>query len=317
MTEHPLTLNTPDGHTIAGQQYLPAQPVAILVISHGMAEHGDRYQELARWLGAHNILVITYHHRGHGPHCPAKHQGHYADQNGWQRVVGDLAQVVETARKQHPGLPVNLLGHSMGSFIAQSYAQQYGDRINTLILSATNRIHRPQLVASRLLVNLIASVRGRRHRSRLIGKMTFGQFNRAFRPNRTGSDWLSRDPDQVDHYEADPSCGFDCTVGLWQDFIGGMLSIRPATWNRDLPVHLLSGTADAVGEMGKGVRQHFQTIRESGIEQVTLRLFDGGRHEMLNETNRMEVWRYVLTLCRIQSPARSEAGDLPLAQSLP
>jgi alpha-beta hydrolase superfamily lysophospholipase len=147
--------------------------------------------------------------------------------------------------------------------------------------------------------------------------MTFGQFNRAFRPNRTGSDWLSRDVEQVDRYEADPSCGFDCTVGLWQDFIGGMLSIRPATWHRDLPVHLLSGTADAVGEMGKGVRQHFQTIRESGIEQVTLRLFDGGRHEMLNETNRMEVWRYVLTLCRIQSPARSEAGDLPLAQSLP
>src|SRR5690554_6710328 len=104
MTEHPLTLNTPDGHTIAGRQYLPAQPVAILVISHGMAEHGDRYQELARWLGAHNILVITYHHRGHGPHCPAEHQGHYADQDGWQRVVDDLAQVVEAARKQHPGL---------------------------------------------------------------------------------------------------------------------------------------------------------------------------------------------------------------------
>ena len=95
----------------------------------------------------------------------------------------------------------------MGSFIAQSYAQQYGDRINALILSATNRIHRPQLLASRLLVNLIAGVRGRRHRSRLIGKMTFGQFNRAFRPNRTGSDWLSRDPEQVDRYEADPCRG--------------------------------------------------------------------------------------------------------------
>src|SRR5690606_2297252 len=232
-------------------------------------------------------------------------------------VVGDLAQVVEAARKQHPGLPVNLLGHSMGSFIAQSYAQQYGDRIDTLILSATNRIHRPHLLASRLLVNLIASLRGRRHRSQLIGRMTFGQFNRAFRPNRTGSDWLSRDPEQVDRYEADPSCGFDCSVGLWQDFIVGMLSIRPATWNRDLPVHSLSGTADAEGEMGKGVRQHFQTIREAGVEQVTLRLFNGGRHEMLNETNRMEVWQYVLTLCRIQSHARSEVGDLPLAQSLP
>jgi alpha-beta hydrolase superfamily lysophospholipase len=89
MTEHPLTLNTPDGHTIVGRQYLPAQPVAVLVISHGMAEHGDRYQELARWLGGHNILVITYHHRGHGPTARPNTRGitqTRTDGNGWWAI---------------------------------------------------------------------------------------------------------------------------------------------------------------------------------------------------------------------------------------
>ena len=96
---------------------------------------------------------------------------------------------------------------------------------------------------------------------------------------------------------SDPVCGFDCTVGLWWDFIGGMLSISPSAWRKDLPVHLFSGTADAVGEMGRGVRRHFQLIREAGLEKVTLRLFEGGRHEMLNETNRDEVWDYLRSLC--------------------
>ena len=152
-------------------------------------------------------------------------------------------------------------------------------------------------MASRTLIGLIRLVRGKRHRSRLVARMTFEQFNRKFRPNRTNADWLSRDPDQVDRYITDPLCGFDCTVGLWWDFTGGMLRLSPAAWRKDLPVHLFSGTADAVGEMGRGVRRHFQTIREAGVENVTLRLFEGGRHEMLNETNRDDVRDYLRSLC--------------------
>ena len=297
MNEHPLTLNGGDSHTVTGTILTPAAPTAILIISHGMAEHGDRYKPLARWLGENGIAVITYHHRGHGPSCPSGNLGHYADQHGWTRVVDDLHRVVQHSRARFPGLPVNLLGHSMGSFIAQAYAQNHGDKLDTLILSATNRIDRGQLLASRTLIGLIRLVRGKRHRSRLVARMTFEQFNHKFRPNRTDADWLSRDPDQVDRYIADPLCGFDCTVGLWWDFIGGMLRLSPAVWRKDLPVHLFSGTADAVGEMGRGVRRHFQTIREAGVENVTLRLFEGGRHEMLNETNRDEVREYLRSLC--------------------
>ena len=297
MNEHPLTLNAPDGHTITGTVFTPPEPVAILVISHGMAEHGDRYRPLARWLGEHGVAAVTFHHRGHGPACPSGGLGHYADQQGWASVVADLHRVVQYSHLQLPGLPLHLLGHSMGSFIAQSYAQKHGDTLDTLILSATNRIDRGQLLASRALIGLIRLIRGKRHRSRLVARITFEQFNRKFRPNRSGFDWLSRDREQVDRYISDPVCGFDCTVGLWWDFIGGMLSISPSAWRKDLPVHLFSGTADAVGEMGRGVRRHFQLIREAGLEKVTLRLFEGGRHEMLNETNRDEVWDYLRSQC--------------------
>ncbi|OZB14849.1 MAG: alpha/beta hydrolase [Marinobacter sp. 34-60-7] len=316
MNERLLTLSTPDGHTLNARAFEPEHPRAVLVISHGMAEHGDRYQALARWLVERDLAVITYHHRGHGPDCPEHVLGHYADQNGWQRVVDDLYQVLQSARRQYPDVPVNLLGHSMGSFIAQACTQQYPAATDTLILSATNRIHRPSLTASRLLVSLIAAMRGRRYRSLLIGKLTFGKFNRTFAPNRTSSDWLSRDPAQVDRYEADPLCGFHCSAGLWRDFIGGMLTIDPAHWRRDLPVHLLSGTHDAVGEMGRGVRQHFQAIRDAGVEPVTLRLFEGGRHELLNESNRMEVWQYLLGLCDIQPSAGITAGHATEASTV-
>jgi alpha-beta hydrolase superfamily lysophospholipase len=316
MNERHLTLSTPDGHTLNVRTFVPGHPRAVLIISHGMAEHGARYQALARWLADRDLAVFTYHHRGHGPDCPAQDLGHYADQNGWQRVVDDLHRVLQSARQQFPGLPVNLLGHSMGSFIAQACAQQYPTALDTLILSATNRIHHPSLAVSRLLVSLIAAMRGRRHRSPLISKLTFEKFNRAFAPNRTASDWLSRDPAQVDLYEADPLCGFHCSAGLWRDLIGGMLSIDPAQWRRDLPVHMLSGTEDPVGEMGKGVRRHFRAIRDAGVERLTLRLFDGGRHELLNESNRMEVWQYLLGLCDIRSSAGVAAGSATEASTV-
>jgi alpha-beta hydrolase superfamily lysophospholipase len=314
--EHPLTLNAGDGHEITGRVFIPAAPTASLVISHGMAEHGDRYQPMARWLGENGIAVITYHHRGHGPSCPSENLGHYSDRDGWARVVADLHQVVEHTRSRLPGLPVNLLGHSMGSFIAQAYAQIHGDNLDTLILSATNRIDRGQLLASRSLIGLIRLVRGKRHRSQLVAKMTFEKFNRTFRPNRTDADWLSRDPLQVDRYIADPLCGFECTVGLWWDFIGGMLRLSPAAYRKDLPVHLFSGTADAVGEMGRGVRRHFQAIREAGAENVTLRLFEGGRHEMLNETNREEVWDYLRSLCLTSESRLGRAHPVMSPQTL-
>lgn len=306
MRTQTLQLNSSDQHQISATVFAPDQASRCgLVISHGMAEHGNRYAELAQWLTGQGVTVVTYHHRGHGP--DSAHPGHYADDQGWQSVVDDLHRVISHTKTLCPGQPVALLGHSMGSFIAQSYAQQHGEQIDTLILSATNRIHHSQLRVALSLVRLIGALRGKRYPGKAMTKLTFDKFNRPFQPARTHCDWLSRDPQQVDRYLADPHCGFECSVGLWQDFIRGMLSINPRQWRPDLPVHLFAGTNDAVGEMGRGVRQHFQRIQEAGVHKVTLRLFDGGRHEMLNETNAKEAWQHLLHCL----PGGDWAVDIP------
>lgn len=311
MQEHPLTLTSEDDHLIKGTVFAPDHTEAALVISHGMAEHDGRYADFARWLAGHGIAVITFNHRGHGPDCPPKELGHYSDKNGWQKVIGDLHRVLTHSRDEFPGVPLILFGHSMGSFIAQSCVQQYSEAVDALILSATNRINKPELLAYRTLVNGLRRVFGKRHRSSILGNLSFGRFNKNFAPTRTDADWLSRDPEQVDAYLADPLCGFECTTGLWQDLVQGMLSINPKKWRKDLPVHLFAGSDDAVAEMGKGVTRHFRAIRSAGVKQVTFRLFKGGRHEMLNETNADEVREYILSLCQSHIPESETSGEAP------
>lgn len=296
MQEQPLSLTGQDSHAITGTVFCPDTPHSALVIAHGMAEHAGRYADFARWLAKRNIAVITFNHRGHGPACPTDQLGHYNDVDGWGKVIDDLNRVLFDARERFPGIPLALLGHSMGSFIAQGCAQVHPDSLDCLILSATNQIQRPQLWASGALVSGIRRLYGNHHRSPTIAKMTFGKFNRLFQPNRTDCDWLSRDTTQVDQYVSDPLCGFECTTGLWHDFIQGMLAIEPSRWRKDLPVHLFSGSYDPVGEMGKGVSRHIQNIRNAGIRETSLRLFEGGRHEMLNESNAAEVREHVLSL---------------------
>lgn len=294
--EQALNLASQDSHVITGSVFCPDTPVSVLVIAHGMAEHAGRYTGFARWLAERGIAVVTFNHRGHGPACPGDQLGQYSDTDGWGKVVDDLNQVLLNARERFPGIPLVLLGHSMGSFIAQSCAQQHSRSLDCLILSATNRIHRPQLWASKALIGGIRRLYGNDHKSPVIAKMTFTKFNRLFRPNRTSCDWLSRDTTRVDQYVLDPFCGFECTAGLWHDFIKGMLTINPAKWRKDLPVYLFSGSDDPVGEMGKGITRHAQNIRNAGVLETSLQLFEGGRHEMLNETNAGEVREYVLSL---------------------
>ncbi|WP_404365305.1 alpha/beta fold hydrolase [Marinobacter sp.] len=291
-TEHFLPAG--DSHLIPLKSWLPAKPQSALLIAHGMGEHAGRYAALAEWLNQRDVAVFAIEHRGHGPHCERENLGHYADTDGWNRVVSDLGIAVSHVRECFPALPLTLFGHSMGSFISQAFAQRHGDQIDNLVLSATNRINHRQLRASQALVNGIRALKGKRYVSPLIGRLTFGAFNRAFRPNRTTHDWLSRDAAQVDRYLADPYCGFGCTTQLWSDFLGGMLAIDPGQWRRDLPVHILSGTADAVGEMGRGVKQHIRAIRSAGVTGGSERLFEGGRHELVNEINAEEVWLHLL-----------------------
>jgi alpha-beta hydrolase superfamily lysophospholipase len=281
-----------DGVELAAYRWRPAGPPrALLFIAHGMAEHAARYDAFASFLAQHGIAVEAHDHRGHGKTARTQDElGFFADSGGWQRVVDDVKERLTQARENNPGLKIILFGHSMGSFVSQQILYESPGLIDAAILSGSNG--KPLRLASvgRLVARLERLRLGRHGRSKLLTDLSFGPFNKRFAPNRTEFDWLSRDTAQVDAYVADPLCGFLCTTQFWVDLLDALPQLSKEK-NRDrvpeaLPVLIFSGDEDPVGvnlsELVKG-------YRGNGMTHVALRLYPGGRHEMLNETNRNEV----------------------------
>lgn len=272
-------------------------PAASIQVLHGLAEHGARYTRFADEAAARGYLVVAQDHRGHGPDCPDGELGHYADRHGWDKVVADVAAVNAAIRQQLPDVPTVLLGHSMGSFIAQSFCMRHPDAIDALLLSGSNWPKRTEVRAARALAWLIGTFRGKRSPATLLDRLSFGNFNDAFSPNRTRFDWLSRDTAEVDRYIADPLCGFVASNGLWFDFLGGILEVSRddaiARLPAGLPVLIFGGELDPVGG-ARGLTQLADRYRTAGLADVELVIYPDGRHEMLNEINRDQVTADVL-----------------------
>lgn len=289
-----------DGHRIPVRRFAATTPArAAVVIAHGMAEHGGRYSPLAEFLAARGCEVCIVDHRGHGLSIARPEDtGHFADPaahiDGWQRVVDDLHHVISHQRARFPNLPLVLLGHSMGSFIAQAVTIAHGRDIDMLVLSGSNHDELRKYRAARLLARLETLRQGGRGKSPLLAFLSFGAFNKPFAPVRTEYDWLSRDQTEVDRYIADPLCGFAVTNQLWVDLLGGLIRISTvknlANMPHNLPVYLFGGDRDPVGRFGKGLPQLERMLRTAGLRNITLKLYRDGRHEMLNEINRDEVF---------------------------
>ncbi len=279
-----------DNYEIPVRVWRPIKVDKILVIVHGMAEYCERYSSLADWLTLDNIAVVALNHRGHGMDCPDEDLGYLADSQGWQKLIDDLHQTIDFIKHEIPNVPITLFGHSMGSFICQAYVQQYGHEIEQVIFSSTNRINRPKLFVSKLLIQVLMLFKGRRATSALVDYLSFGVFNNKFKPIRTEYDWLTRDNDHVDAYDADPYCGFPCTLSFWNDFIGGMLSIQSQQWPKQIPIHLLSGSSDPVGEFGNGISKLATQLKDNHCNLIELKIYPQARHELTNELNASEVW---------------------------
>lgn len=268
--------------------------LGVIHISHGMAEHSLRYQALAGILNAAGYIVVAHDHRGHGPQTKASERGHYADTNGWQKVTGDIGVVQQWIAEQYPQLSCYLLGHSMGSFIAQGYL--VGDTqkpaISGLILSGSNRDQKLKLAALRSVAASARGWNGPRKTSRVIQALTFGAFAKTVTSAKTGFDWLSRNEASVSDYINDPLCGFDCTNQLWCDLGQGLSQIRDKrTLTRvplNLPILIISGDEDPVGDFGKGPRRLANAYRDTGHIDVSCVVMPGMRHEPFNEARREE-----------------------------
>lgn len=267
---------------------------AVLQIVHGIAEHAERYDDFARFLGAHGILVAADDHMGHGKSIGTDGvQGYFT--GGWDAAVADSRQLQLRLQEEYPDVPCFLMGHSMGSFMARNMLFRYPDSgIRGAIISGTGWQPTATLVSARLLCKLEEKKLGDQAISPMINKVVFGGYNRKFGAVRTQHDWVCSDAAAVDRYEADPLCGFDATVGLTRDMLMGIQNIQRREnlkrMNPSLPIWFFAGSQDPVGNMGKGVNRTVKEFRQIGMQNVSVTLYENGRHEMLNEKNHEQVY---------------------------
>jgi alpha-beta hydrolase superfamily lysophospholipase len=283
------------------------KPVGVIQIVHGMAEHSLRYSRLANVLCSKGFEVWAADNRGHGKTADLSVNeaakggllGHSSDNDGFFRVVSDIRiiakNIAEKTKEEFGDLPFFIMGHSWGSFLVQAFIENsYPDiPVKGCVLSGTRGPGGVKIAMGAPFLSLIAFLKGPRKVSKISVALTKGPYNKAFKPNRTSTDWISRDEKEVDAYEADPLCGYDCSSGFLSDMVGGLTAIHRkeaiARINKSLPVYIFCGSADPVGDMGASPTALVNVYRREGISDLEFVVYPEARHETLNETNRDEV----------------------------
>lgn len=280
-----------DGKELYVHEWMNVQnPKGIVQIVHGMAEHGARYARFAQYLNENGYLVVADDHRGHGNTDP--NTLGYCKGDMFADTVKDEAALTDFYKKQHPGLKYYLFGFSYGSFLAQSYISKYGEKLDGAVIGGSN--HKKDFEV--YLGSFVARLGGEKKKAKFIEKLSFGAYAKKFEDRQ----WLSIDSENNGAYAADPFCGFTVSNRFYRDFFRGLKSLYTKKYvnglKKDLPVLLVSGENDPVGDMGKGVKRLYRFYTEkAGMENVELKFFADSRHEFLNEKeNRAEKWSTVL-----------------------
>lgn len=303
MKSETFTFNSSEDVKIFTYRWMPDKTSAIcgiIQIAHGMAEHAGRYERFAEVMTNAGYAVFANDHRGHGKTAGSQDKvGYFADENGWENVVEDMHTLTGIIKKENPNKPLFLFGHSMGSFLSRHYSMLYSDDLSGLVLSGTGGD--PGVIGKLglFIAKIDAKLNGKKAKSEIMNKLSFGTFNSAFKPNRTDYDWLSRDTTEVDKYINDPWCGAVFTAGFFCDLLKGIGYINKkeniAKILKNLPIYIFSGTKDPVGANTTGVVQVYDSFKKAGIKDVEMRFYADGRHEMLNEINRDEVFKDVVS----------------------
>ena len=259
---------------------------AILQIAHGMAEHLERYEKFASSLCDLGIAVYTNDHLGHGKSVSSKSElGYFGENEGWKNFVEDCHELTLIAKKENPGKPLIFFGHSMGSFVARAYTLKYANEVKAAVYCGTAAPN-PASGVGVGLATLIGKIKGDHHRSKLIDKIAFGTYNSKFE-KRTAFDWLTRDTKEVDKYIADEYCGFLFTANGYRDLMQLLGYVSSKEWfeglDKQLPILVISGDMDPVGNYGKGINQVCDKLFKAGKDNITKILYPKARHEILNE----------------------------------
>ena len=287
--------STVPGRTLHGFRCVPEGQVrAVLQLSHGMVEFIDRYRPLAEYLADQGILVTGHDHLGHGASIRTKEDyGYFAEPDGNRAVLADLHAVTVLTKELYPNLPYFLLGHSMGSFYARQYLCEYGRELDGAIIMGTGFQPKALVKTAKTLCRVLAAFHGWHYRSSLVANLSFMGYNKGLE-GRTTHDWLNRDQTEVDKYLAEERCTFTFTLNAYYSMFSGILRLHDpaflARMPKDLPLLFLSGDADPVGEQGKGVRRAIQSLKDAGVQNIESIFYPGARHELLVETNKLEVF---------------------------
>ena len=270
------------------------EPKAVLQLSHGMIEFIERYEGLAQYLNEQDILVIGNDHLGHG-HTAGRDEdlGYFCPEHMRETVVKDLHTVTEYAKKEYPGIPYFLLGHSMGSFMARRYLMTYGDELTGAILCGTGEQTSATLFAGKTVAGILGAFKGQRYRSEFIRKTSFKGYNDRFE-KRTENDWLTKDQSIVDWYNGHKFCTFGFTINGYKTLFEVLTYIqKQENYNKipkNLPVYMIAGEDDPVGNYGEGVKHIYQQYKDSGIKDISIKLYPNDRHEILNELDKETVY---------------------------
>ena len=279
-------------HQLKGKLYVPeGEPKGIFHVVHGMTEHIGRYDVFFREMAEAGYLVVAYDNLGHGNTATDDSElGFIAKKKGWKKLTDDVYAVSNIMKKEYPGLPYYLMGHSMGSFIVRNAAATYPDLMDKLIVMGTGgpmAATKPALA----MINTIKFFRGKRHISTLIEKLAFGEYNKGFGDGSNG-DWLSKNPEVRRVYDADKFCNYHFTVSALHDLVKINSVTNKKKWfrriSKTLPILLVSGADDPVGSHGDGVKKVYKLLKKRGAN-VTMKLYTDNRHEILNDTAHSEV----------------------------
>ena len=291
-----------DGKTLIHvNQWTPSERriLGVVQIAHGVAEYGARYAPFARFLCGHGFVVVANDHLGHGQSLiPGGPMVYLGEKDGWWNVVDDMECLRSRVAKVFPDRPYFLFGHSMGSFLSRTHLIRYPGRLDGCILCGTGHQSPALIAGGKLIADREIRRLGKKAFSARADDLAFGAYNKAFAPTRTRFDWVSASEENVDAYIADPLCGGDTTLGLFRDMLDGLSYItRQSNMDKmdaDLPVFFIAGDQDPVGDMGKGVRKAHDCFKKAGIRDLSIKLYHGLRHEILNEASRLYVYQDVL-----------------------
>lgn len=286
-----------DGKTqIHAIEWIPEGEIkGVLQICHGMVEYINRYDEFAEFMAGHDYYVTGHDHLGHGKSIQTEEDlGYFNETRGNQYVIGDIHKLRELTMKKHPGVPYYMLGHSMGSFLLREYLTMYGTGLAGAIIMGTGYQGALVLNAGQLICRVLAAFKGWKYRSKFVDNLSFGSYNKKFEPAETTKDWITSDKERKKKYVEDPLCSYMFTLGAYYQMFEGMKVLTRkdsiARIPKELPILFVSGEDDPVGAFGKGIIKVYEKYKSAGIHNLSIHLYKGDRHEILNEVNRKDVY---------------------------